>query len=236
MPPADLSVPIPDPGAVAEAANWTRASDRVADLSGLATEERRDLADYLDTLTADEWEQPSLCPGWSVRDVVGHIASYDVLSWPALLALFARSGFSLNRCNQVGVDEARRLRTDELVARLRAHAVPRGITTAFGCAVALTDGLIHHQDIRRALGHPRTVPQERLVAALEFAPRARALPAPANLRGLRAVATDVNWAHGTGPEVRGLAEAVLVTLAGRPQGLADLEGPGLDTLAARLRS
>jgi hypothetical protein len=96
--------------------------------------------------------------------------------------------------------------------------------------------LIHHQDIRRALGHPRTVPQERLVAALEFAPRARALPAPANLRGLRAVATDVNWVHGTGPEVRGLAEALLVTLAGRPHGLADLEGPGLDTLAARLRS
>jgi uncharacterized protein (TIGR03083 family) len=236
MPPADLSVPFPGPGAVAEAANWTRASDRVADLSGLATEERRDLADYLDTLTADEWEQPSLCPGWSVRDVVGHIASYDVLSWPALLALFARSGFSLSRCNQVGVDEARRLRTDELVTRLRAHAVPRGITTAFGCAVALTDGLIHHQDIRRALGHPRTVPRERLVAALEFAPRARALPAPANLRGLRVVATDADWAHGTGPEVRGLAEALLVTLAGRPQGLADLEGPGLDTLAARLRS
>ena len=103
MPPADLSVPFPDAGAVAEAAIWTRASDRVADLSGLATEERRDLADYLDTLTADEWERPSLCPGWSVRDVVGHIASYDVLGWPALLALFARSGFSLSRCNQAGV-------------------------------------------------------------------------------------------------------------------------------------
>jgi uncharacterized protein (TIGR03083 family) len=105
----------------------------------------------------------------------------------------------------------------------------------FGCAIALTDGVIHHQDIRRALGHPRTVPQERLVAALEFTPRARALPAPSNLRGLRVVATDVDWTHGSGPEVRGPGEALLVALAGRPQGLADLEGPALHTLATRLR-
>jgi hypothetical protein len=63
-------------------------------------------------------------------------------------------------------------RSFELLARVRTHAVPRGITTMFGSAIALTDGLIHHQDIRRALGHPRTVPQERLVAALNFAPRA----------------------------------------------------------------
>ncbi|MEQ4208834.1 maleylpyruvate isomerase family mycothiol-dependent enzyme [Actinopolymorpha sp. B9G3] len=209
--------------------------DIVVDLSELATEERRDLADFLDTLTEEEWEQPSLCPGWSVRDVVGHIPSYDALGWPAVLALFARSGFSLGRCNQVGVNQSRRLGTEELVARLRAHAVPRGITAMFGCAIALTDGVIHHQDIRRALGHPRTVPQERLVAALEFAPRARALPAPANVRGLRVIATDVNWTHGTGPEVRGPGEALLVALAGRPEALADLEGPGLDALAARLR-
>lgn len=206
----------------------------MADVSGLAADERRDLADYLDTLTAEEWERPSLCRGWSVRDVAGHVTSYDMLSWPALLVLFARSGFSLSRGNQARLEESRRLRTEELTTRLRAHAVPRGITALFGCAVALTDGLIHHQDIRRALGHPRHVAPERLAAALEFAPRARALPAPANLRGIRAVATDLDWSHGTGPEVRGPAEALLVALAGRPQALADLKGPGLGILEARL--
>ncbi|MBO0801577.1 MAG: maleylpyruvate isomerase family mycothiol-dependent enzyme [Nocardiopsaceae bacterium] len=207
----------------------------MADLSDLAAGERRDLADYLDTLTAEEWERPSLCRGWSVRDVAGHVSSYDVLSWPALMALFARSGFSLDRANQARLAESRRLRADELTARLRECAVPRGVTTLFGCAVALTDGLVHHQDIRRALGHPRQVPPERLAAALEFAPRARALPAPANLRGIRVIATDLDWSHGTGPEVRGPAEALLVALAGRPQALADLEGSGLGTLEARLR-
>jgi uncharacterized protein (TIGR03083 family) len=104
----------------------------------------------------------------------------------------------------------------------------------FGSAIALTDGLIHHQDIRRALGHPRAVPEERLVAALKFAPRARALPAPANVRNLRLVATDIDWAHGTGPEVNGPGEALLVALAGRQQALADLSGPGLATLTERV--
>ena len=206
----------------------------MADLSELATAERRDLADYLDTLTEEQWEQPSLCPGWAVRDVVGHLPSYDELGWPAVLAQFARSRFSLARCNQVGVERSRRLGTEQLVARLRAHAVPRGITTMFGSAIALTDGVIHHQDIRRALGHPRTVPEGRLVAALKFAPRARALPAPAIGRDLRLVATDVDWAHGTGPEVEGPGEALLIALAGRRQGLADLNGPGLATLAERV--
>jgi uncharacterized protein (TIGR03083 family) len=206
----------------------------MANLSDLATAERRDLADYLNSLTAEEWEQPSLCPGWAVRDVVGHLPSYDELGWPALLAMFARSGFSLARCNEVGVEHSRRLSTEQLVARVRAHAVPRGITAMFGSRIALTDGVIHHQDIRRALGHPRTVPEERLVAALKFAPRARALPAPANLRNLRLVATDVDWTHGTGPEVNGPGEGLLLSLAGRQQALADLSGPGLATLAERV--
>lgn len=200
----------------------------------MATAERRDLADYLDTLTEEQWVLPSLCPGWAVRDVVGHVPSYDELGWPAVLALFARSRFSLGRCNQVGVESSRRLSTEQLVARLRAHAVPRGITAMFGSAIALTDGLIHHQDIRRALGHPRAVPEGRLVAALNFAPHARALPAPANGRNLRLVATDIDWAHGTGLEVEGPGEALLIALAGRPQGLAELSGPGLATLAERV--
>lgn len=204
------------------------------DVSDLAAAERRDLADYLGTLTEEQWHQRSLCSGWAVRDVVGHLPSYDELGWPAALAMFAQSGFSLARCNERGVERSRRLTTEQLVARLRAHAVPRGITALFGSHIALTDGMVHHQDIRRALGHPRTVPEERLVAALNFTPRARALPAPANLRGLRLIATDVAWSHGTGPEVSGPGEALLVALAGRPQGLADLNGPGLATLTQRV--
>lgn len=216
------------------AAAFRAYSGPVGNVSALAAAERRDLADYLDTLTADEWERPSLCGEWSVRDVAAHITGYEMLGWPSALALMARSGFSLARANQARLAEARTLPVADLTARLRTYAVPRGTTSMFGSAIALTDGVIHHQDIRRALGQPRRVPPERLLAALNFVPRAIALPARGNLRGLRAVATDLGWSHGTGPEVRGPAEALLLSLAGRPDALGDLEGPALPTLKSRL--
>ncbi|MGH8998570.1 MAG: maleylpyruvate isomerase N-terminal domain-containing protein [Acidimicrobiia bacterium] len=31
------------------------------------------------SLTPDQWATPSLCAGWSVRDVVAHILSYEEL-------------------------------------------------------------------------------------------------------------------------------------------------------------
>lgn len=204
-------------------------------LSGLAAQERTDLADFLETLSEEDWRQPSLCEGWSVRDVAAHVSAYDELSWLATMRLMASSGLSLSRANQTCIERSATLSDEELIARLRSHAVPRGVTALFGGAVALTDALLHHQDIRRALGRQRTVPKERLQAALGFAPMARALPAPANMRGLRVAATDLAWSHGKGAEVRGPGEALLVALAGRPQALDELEGSGVEVLTARLR-
>ena len=41
----------------------------------MATAERTDLADLLATLTLQQWEAPSLCERWRVRDVVAHVMS-----------------------------------------------------------------------------------------------------------------------------------------------------------------
>src|SRR5690242_8186407 len=38
------------------------------------SEHRRAVADLLDGLTDAEWETPSLCAGWRVRDVAAHLA------------------------------------------------------------------------------------------------------------------------------------------------------------------
>jgi len=35
--------------------------------------QRRSLADLLDDLSDDEWRRPSLCTGWTVRDVAAHL-------------------------------------------------------------------------------------------------------------------------------------------------------------------
>lgn len=204
------------------------------DLKPLAAGERRDLADLLETLTAEQWQMPSLCTGWTVHDVAAHVVSYEELTLTALAGRFLKGRLRLGGSNALGVQEYGSCSNEELIALLRRHATPRGITAGFGGAIGLTDTTIHHQDIRRPLGLPREIPRERLLAVLEFLPRARALPAPRNLRHLRVVATDLDWAHGQGPEVSGPAEALLMALAGRRDALSDLAGPGMDTLTARV--
>jgi hypothetical protein len=92
----------------------------------------------------------------------------------------------------------------------------------FGGRIALADGMVHQQDIRRALGIPRSIPPERLVVAVNFARIAPAigLPVAGRVRGLKLVATDMDWSAGRGPEVHGTGEALLMAIAGR-RGITD---------------
>ncbi|BBX69578.1 hypothetical protein MPSYJ_30390 [Mycolicibacterium psychrotolerans] len=93
--------------------------------------------------------------------------------------------------------------------------------------------MIHQQDIRRTLSLPRTIPADRLVVALDFARVAPLIGGAWHTRGVRRIATDIDWAVGQGPEVRGTGEALLMAMARRPDALADLTGPGLVVLDRR---
>ncbi|MGC7093629.1 maleylpyruvate isomerase family mycothiol-dependent enzyme [Amycolatopsis lurida] len=203
------------------------------DTMGMAVRERADFADFLATLTPEQWEVPSLCAQWTVRELVAHTVSYDELSWPDTLRRFARGRFRIGRVNALGVAEYLRA-PEQLIALLRAHPRPCGLSAGFGGMVALVDTTIHHQDIRRPLGLPREIPPERLRAALRLALRAPPVGAFLRARGLTMVATDVDWRHGRGPEVRGPGEAVLMAMAGRGHALPELTGPGLSVLTARV--
>jgi uncharacterized protein (TIGR03083 family) len=100
--------------------------------------------------------------------------------------------------------------------------------------IALVDGTVHHQDIRRALGYPRTVPVARLERILPLVPRNPRLGAGRRIKGLHLRATDVDWQHGDGPEVAGTGEALLMAMTGRGDALSELTGPGKGKLADRL--
>ena len=201
-------------------------------LMKLAYEERVDLAAFLATLTPQEWQAESLCRKWTVKDVVAHVVSYEELSPLGLAKRFAK-GWVI-RANEVGVTEFAPMRPGELVDFLNDHLHPMGLTAAFGGMIGLVDGTVHHQDIRRALGYPRTVPIERLERILPLVPGNPRLGAGRRIRGLRLAATDVAWQHGNGPEVAGTGEALLMAMTGRGNALSALSGPGLTTLAARV--
>jgi uncharacterized protein (TIGR03083 family) len=201
-------------------------------LMRMARAERADLADFLATLTPQQWDTPSLCAGWTVKDVAAHMISYEELGTVGLLKRFVKG--RIVRANQVGVDEFRALSPQQLLEFLGNHLQPQGLTAGFGGMIALVDGTIHHQDIRRSLDKPRTVPEDRLKRVLDLVPNNPRLGARRFIKGLRLRATDIDWAHGRGPEVSGPGEALLMAMAGRPASVADLTGPGHATLAARL--
>jgi uncharacterized protein (TIGR03083 family) len=123
---------------------------------------------------------------------------------------------------------------EQLIALIREYANPHGLTAGFGGRVALTDNMIHQQDIRRALGLPRVIDPKRLGVALDFALTAPTIRGARRARGVRLAATDLDWSHGGGPEVRGPGEALLMAMAGRGDAMKDLSGPAKDKLAGRM--
>lgn len=198
----------------------------------MATAERSDLADLLETLTPEQWETPSLCQGWRVRDVVAHVMSFDEVD---LLGMFRRAiRGRIVHVNQVGVDELATLTTAQLLRRLRAHLRPQGLATTFGGRLALLDVTIHHQDIRRPLGIPRQIPAERLRWVLGASLYSPELPAWHLARGIHLAPTDLDWEHGSGPVITGPAEAMLMAITGRRSAVGELAGPGKRVLAGRL--
>ena len=210
-------------------------TDRLADMDvmQMAHDERAELADLLDSLADDQWNAASLCDRWRVRDVVAHVISYDDLTVTGLVRTLARARLRLSGINAVGVSDAASLTTDQLRSRFRAHLTPAGLTRAFNGGIGLVDGLIHHQDIRRPLNLPRTIPPDRLRFVLDFAVRSPALPARRLTRGLRLVATDLDWSTGRGPEVHGPAESLLMAISGRRGVSEELSGDGQQKLRAR---
>lgn len=205
-----------------------------SDLMCLAQEERANILALLQQLAPEQWATRSLCSAWTVRDVAVHIVSYDELSHLGLVGTFLRGGPSVTKVNEVALRKYADLDPAGVIDLVGRTQRPRGLTAGFGGGIALTDGTIHHQDIRRALSRPRTIPPSRLTRVLDFALGAPTLPAKKNAKGLKLVATDLDWIHGDGQAVEGPAEALLMAVAGRPDALADLAGDGLPTLNNRV--
>jgi uncharacterized protein (TIGR03083 family) len=94
--------------------------------------------------------------------------------------------------------------------------------------------VVHGQDIRRPLGIKVDIPEERVRTCLDFVKGKQPIyGAKKRVAGLKLVATDMDWTHGEGPEVRGTGEALLMILNGRKDAMQDVEGEGAATLAAR---
>jgi uncharacterized protein (TIGR03083 family) len=200
----------------------------------LARAERADFADLLDELTPRQWTSPSLCDWWSVRDVAAHTIAYVAQSRARLALNMVRSGLSVDRLNARGLRDYVGTPPEQLANLMRVGAEPSGAGALYGGRVALIECLIHQQDVRRALREPRTIPAERLRVSLDFARISPVIAGARHTRGVRLVATDMHWSVGSGPEVHGSAETLLMAMTGRIGAITnELSGDGVAILGAR---
>jgi uncharacterized protein (TIGR03083 family) len=194
--------------------------------------ERRELADLLDGLSDQQWDTPSLCAGWRVREVVAHLTLAHMRPGRAALeAALARGSFD-EMVRATAVRRAAAAPRSTLVADLRAMVGSRRRAPLVTPLEPLVDVLVHGQDVALPLGLPRSMPVEAATAAATRVwttgwPLSRAFHVRRRLSGLRLVADDVDWAVGDGVRVEAPVEALLLVLTGRSSAVRErLSGPG----------
>ncbi|MCE7010395.1 maleylpyruvate isomerase family mycothiol-dependent enzyme [Kibdelosporangium philippinense] len=199
-------------------------------LADLIEAERVEHIEFLRTLMPAEWETQSLCSEWTVQEVAAHIAWAPAASPIETMKFMARSGFRVNKGNAEAARHWARQGPeailDQLVVTAEKGLRPMGTPEA----AALADAVVHAIDIRRPLGKSTALNPESFRLVAEFFAKARwpltIMTNPRKDKGLRLVATDVEWSNGTGPEVHGRAEALLMLLTGRTVEAAEFTGPG----------
>lgn len=196
----------------------------------MVIEERCELAAFLRTLSDEQWLGPTLCEQWQVRDVLAHLLhdSLRVLRYPGTLL---RARFRLDRTSDLMVQHYRRFSPAELLD-IFERGIGRGPAILLAPHVSLSHTVVHHQDIRRPLNRLRQIDTARLLEVLGH-PEPFARPRRFT-HGLRFVASDVGFVAGDGPEVYGPGEALVMAMVGRPSVLAELTGPGVALLRARV--
>ena len=127
--------------------------------------ERAALIDDLAGLADIEWEQPSLCDGWTVHDVAAHLVDSARTTRIGFLLGLARARFDFNRQNARGVERERGASPHDTLSRLREVAT-RTSTPPGSLDFRLVEEVVHGEDIRRPLGLVRSYPSEAVVRAL----------------------------------------------------------------------
>jgi uncharacterized protein (TIGR03083 family) len=195
--------------------------------------ERSALIDDLERLDVHRWDVPSLCPGWTVHDVVAHLVDTARTTRLGFVVGLARAGFDFDRQNARGVERERGASPGETLERLRRVA-SRTSSPPAPLDTRLVEEVVHGEDVRRPLGLTRTYAQEAVVRSLRLQART-----PASFGGakelvarVRLTATDADVSIGDGPDVTGSALSLLLAVSGRRVALEDLDGPGVDALAS----
>jgi uncharacterized protein (TIGR03083 family) len=193
--------------------------------------ERKALAADLQGLSDDQWRTPSLCTGWNVEQVLGHMTATARMTPPGFFLKMIKAGFGFDKMANAAIAEetkagpARTLQSFEEVRTSKKH--PPGPTDTW-----LGETIVHSEDIRRPLGIKHDYPADAAKQVADFYKGSNLLiGSKKRIAGLTLRATDTDWSTGEGPEVAGPIVSLVLAMTGRPAD--DLSGEGVATLKGR---
>ena len=161
-------------------------------------EQRRALVRLLESLSAEEWNQPSLCDGWTVRQVAAHLALQNTpwSAMPRAMVDAVRYGGMNGAIHAVACRHAR-LAVEVIIAEIGDRiGVHRPLPTVTFRETAI-DYLVHGQDIALPLGRVMTMsPELAMLAADRVWSTPRMFHARRRLGGCRLIADDASWSPG----------------------------------------
>lgn len=199
-----------------------------ADLQPAVAAEFVALAELLAAATEAQWDTPSLCEGWRVREVVAHMTMAARYAENQFMAELQRCDFDFGRLSNEIAGRDAALSTSELVANLRSDVMAQWTPPGGGYHGALNHVVIHGLDITVPLGVPRRSPDDTIRIILDDLTRGDVHERfGTSIEGRSLQATDIDWSYGSGPALRGKAEDLAVVLCGRALPAGRLDGEPL---------
>lgn len=204
-------------------------------------EQKERTVDLLEQLSPEEWNQPTLCSHWTVRDLAGHLTMQGMTIGDALRtmarkpAVLAASFGGINPMIRETAKARGQVPLAKLLDQIRATITTRRANPGLTEYEALVDILIHSQDLAIPLGREISVPPaaaavaaDRIISPLR--PSINKVFVDLGVSRYRLQATDIDWSSGSGPLIEGPMTGLLLLVSGRRAGLDQLSGPGADEI------
>ena len=192
----------------------------MTDIRSAVTAERSEFANVLAGLTDDQWDQPTLCAGWRVRELVAHMTMPYRTSGMQFVTGMVRAGGKFNRyADKQARRDAEEMTSAELLDCLRQNVDHPWKPPGGGYEGALSHDVIHGLDATVALGLDRQVPLERLRLIFDAMKPRQLKYFGVDLTGVQLQATDLDWTYGTGTPLKRPAQELLLHLCGRTIGV-----------------
>jgi len=189
--------------------------------------QRAELAEVLADLPGSSWDEPTLCAGWRVREVVAHITMPFRYGRGRFALELAKSRGRFNEmADRTARQDAAVLSPMDLTEAVRSNTGHPWQPPGGGYAGALAHDLIHGLDITVPLGLAVPhVPAERLRPVLPASLDDRSVKFfGTDLDGIELRADDMEWSLGSGVPLTGAAADLLLVLCGRTLPAGRLSG------------